>query len=277
MRGDLDILPLGGVALSAVAVVLADAFHEDGGNGVDEWHGLLEREVESSRLDLEHSCIARVGQNVVGACLVNLGPDARGRIGPTGVSSSVHRSGIGTRLVAEAKRALASAGMRRVTLEVGQENSAALALYESQGFTRDRPLMNLRVRRTRLDLPPQLPPVQSMSFQEALDRCASMPRSQPAFQRMSHYLRSFEQGSLAYAVGEVSQPDGVLICRGRAVLDIAVSSHGSDALLALLLRATQHAGEIRIIHEPSEGGIVDSLRALGAAVESEAWEMSWVP
>jgi len=271
----IQVLSLGDVSMEETAVVLADAFQLDGGSTPTEWRALLEREVGAKRVSATASRVVRFQGLLAGVCLLNFGSEGQGRIGPTGVLSHIRRQGIGRRLVEESQRVFLSAEVSRVRLEVSQDNHSAQKLYESVGFQRTRALANVRLHRQQLDWPTNVPAVREIPFGEALKHCERLQDRDAAFQRTAPYLASFEEGAVAYAIGPGRSVQGVLICRGRAVLDVALASADETELLALLLRATQAVREVRMIQEPTEGKVWETLQSIGAVVESLAWEMVW--
>ena len=271
----MQVLSLADVSMEEAAVVLADAFHLDGGSTPTEWRALLEREVEAKRVNASASRAIRFQGLLAGICLLNFGRAGQGRIGPTGVLSRMRRQGFGRRLVEESLRVFRAEQVSRVRLEVSQDNPSAQKLYESVGFQRTRALANVRLNRQQLDWPANRPPVREIPYSEALQHCERLHDRAAAFQRTVPYLASFEEGAVAYAIGPEPSVQGVLICRGRAVLDVAFASEDKTGLLALLLKATQAVREVRMIHEPTEGKVWETLQSIGAVVESNAWEMVW--
>jgi ribosomal-protein-alanine N-acetyltransferase len=89
---------------------------------------------------LEHpgatSLLARIGDppQTVGFIIGRVAVD-EAEILSLGVSKELQRRGIGRRLVAALADAASRAGARRLFLEVGQHNGAALALYRGLGFS----------------------------------------------------------------------------------------------------------------------------------------------
>jgi ribosomal-protein-alanine N-acetyltransferase len=88
---------------------------------------------------LEHpgasSLVARVGhpKETIGFILVQIAAD-EAEILSIGVAEEWQRCGLGQRLVEGAERALQRAHVKRLFLEVAEDNAAGLALYAKAGF-----------------------------------------------------------------------------------------------------------------------------------------------
>jgi|GEM_PF-5769138 ribosomal protein S18 acetylase RimI-like enzyme len=276
MSTKVDIRPIESVLLADVAVALSEAFREDGDNPAGEWEALLDREVSDGRLDTDTSVVAVMGERVIGACLVNRGPEGRGRIGPTGIVSDMRRQGVASLLVERARDGLMSSGVRHLTLEVGADNTGAQRLYESLGFQSVRPLVNLVIRRSSLGWKDPMPSVEPLGWEQALEASRLLHPTAPAFQRHSFYVASFHQGAIACGVSEGGGGwRGVALVRGRAVLDVVANPPDPSVLAALLWNITERLWTARIIHEPANEEVAKLLESIGCEVESSALEMAW--
>jgi ribosomal-protein-alanine N-acetyltransferase len=276
MSTKVDVRPIESVPLADVAVALSQAFREDGDNPAGEWEALLNREMSDGRLDTDASLVAITGDRVIGACLVNRGPEGRGRIGPTGIVSDMRRQGVAGLLVQRARDGLVSSGVRHLTLEVGADNTGARRLYESLGFQSVRPLVNLVIRRSSLGWQDPMPAVEPLGWEQGLEACGLLHPFAPVFQRRSFYVASFRQGATACGVSDGDGGwCGVALVRGRAVLDVAANPPDSSVLAALLWSITERLWTARIIHEPANEEIAKRLQSIGCELESSALEMVW--
>ena len=255
-----------------MATVLAEAFG-DSGDARGDWRQLLVREVESGRASRSLSPVAFEGERVVGACLVNVGPSGLARVGPTGVIVSARGTGVGRALVETAVSGLESVGARRVTLEVAKDNERAQRLYQSVGFARGRGLRVLLGRRASLS-PPRAASAQRIRREIGLQAAQALHPEVPAFQRRAFYIESFDAGVLSYGVyGTEGELVGVLLQRGRDLLDIAVSPPEPDVVAALVWAASDVSWVQRVINVTSDDPVGRVLVEIGFEVESEAWEM----
>ena len=272
----MDIRSLESVALNDVAVALADAFREDGDNPAGEWSALLEREISQRRVDTAASVVAIRDGRVVGACLVNRGPDETGRIGPTGTVAHARRQGVASLLVHSARERLVAGGSQRLVLEVGVENRGAQRLYESLGFQSVRPLVNLIARRSSLVCPEDMTPAKTLAWDSAVEVCKALHPTVPAFQRRAFYVASLGHGATAYGIpDEDGGWSGGALLRGRAVLDLTARSADGGVLSALLWAMTEQIWKVRIIHEVADEAVAETLQSIGCEVESNALEMAW--
>ncbi len=231
----------------------------------------MRREADGGRLEMEASRVALVGGRIVGACLANAGPDGLARVGATAVLAEARRRGVGGRMVSEVVRALEGGGARHITLEVARENRAAVALYESLGFEAGRGLRILSGRRSDLRCGPV--PAARIEREVALEALAGLHPEVPAFQRRGCFVGSFREGVICHGVRREGVVVGVVMQRGRAVLDYGARPADDDVVAALAWAAGGFAWVQRLINVVEDDPVGDCLLRIGFTVESEAMEM----
>jgi GNAT superfamily N-acetyltransferase len=99
----------------------------------------FERMARTNDIDLDASRVAAAAGDPVGVAMLGVRSDA-GWIGGMGVVPDLRRRGIGELLLRDVLDAARGLGLRRVTLEVLEQNEGARRLYERLGFTPTRAL-----------------------------------------------------------------------------------------------------------------------------------------
>jgi len=266
---ELQLQPLSQHRLGAVADVLAAAFGDDSDQA---WPALLRREADGGRLDMACSLVAVAGGALVGASLTNRHPCGRARVGATGVVPGARRRGVGRRMVGDVLRLLDVAGARFVTLEVAPDNVAAIALYEDLGFVAGRSLRVLASRRS--DLRAGAVKAERVTHAEALDAMVRLHEEEPAYQRRRFYVETFRDGIICHGVrGGDGGLVGVVMQRGRAVLDYGARPVDDEVVRALAMAAAEATWAQRLINVVSDDPVGDALVRVGFSVESDAVEM----
>jgi ribosomal protein S18 acetylase RimI-like enzyme len=102
--------------------------------------GAFAARIRSEQIDLHLSRVVRVDGAAAGLCLLAQ-RGVRVRVAGMGIAAAWRRQGLGRALLAASVAAAKSAGGRRLLLEVFAANPAAVALYESFGFRRQRHLV----------------------------------------------------------------------------------------------------------------------------------------
>jgi ribosomal protein S18 acetylase RimI-like enzyme len=258
-------------SVEQVAALLNLAF-ETGNDGDLQWSALIEREVESRRADLNISAGVVDGEELVGVCLLNPGWSGQARVGSTGAHPQRRRQGIGRLLVSRSLANLAETGAKQVVLEVDPDNNAAIKLYKEFGFVDWRGLTTWVVRRSELQ-PVLGDPVLSMDVELAIQVAHSFARSQPAFQRSAPYVSSFTEGVRALGVQVDSHWVGVLVQRGRDLLELSVHPEHHHVLGALIWAASELSWELRLMHQVDEDPLCEVLTQVGFRIDSKAREM----
>lgn len=100
----------------------------------------LAARVRAEQIDLHASSVALVHGQRAGLCLLAV-RGRRVRVAAMGVTAAHRGRGVGRALLDAAVGAARAAGARVLLLEVIGQNTAAVALYESAGFTRARRLV----------------------------------------------------------------------------------------------------------------------------------------
>lgn len=79
--------------------------------------------------------VAEAGKRIVGFLVAHRDQRGSGHLITIDVVAEARRSGLGSRLLAEAEARLAGAGCAAVTLETAVSNVAAIAFYERHGYS----------------------------------------------------------------------------------------------------------------------------------------------
>ncbi|HEX8149437.1 MAG TPA: GNAT family N-acetyltransferase [Pyrinomonadaceae bacterium] len=129
------------VSLEAYAAAITAAF-EGYAVRINFTGSLLARRLRFEQHDLESSLLALDGAGPVGAAGLAI-RGARGWVSSFGVVPAWRRRGLGRRLMSELLARARAYGLRQLTLEVIEGNTAALRLYEGAGMRVARELMLL--------------------------------------------------------------------------------------------------------------------------------------
>lgn len=184
------------------------------------------------------------------------------------------RRGVALSVVRDVVDRLEAAGATRITLEVAPENRAARALYRGLGFVDGRWLRVLVTRRSNLSSPPGATEAERVGLAEAVQAMERLHPETPAYQRQPFYVGSFGSSLAVHGVrGPGGDLVGVVLQRGRAVLDYAAHSADPAVLSALAWAASEIAWEQRLINVVDDDPVGDALLGLGFRVESRAIEM----
>jgi hypothetical protein len=158
-------------------------------------------------------------------------------------------------------------------LEVAPDNQAAIAMYCEQGFVDKRGLSTWMLRRSELPSFADILKPSVISAELAVRVANSFDRPSPAFQRSAPYVSSFGDGVRALGLKRDSQWTGVLVQRGRDLLDLALHPQYIDDLGILIWAATELSWEIRLMHQVDEDPLCEVLTRVGFRMESRAREM----
>lgn len=221
--------------------------------------------VRTNDIDLSTSPVFMNDGAVAAATLVAIRGD-RAWIGGFGVSPELRGRGLGRELLEAAFAAARSRGAQRMQLEVLQHNPAAIALYESSGFARTRPLYSFRV-----DLGKYAPaPVRETQLKTVLhDNVQAGP---PCWQR--------EDASL------LNQPNlfGLQAEGGAAAIRhngtdgqlSFVAAQSADALYGLLEGSARYCKIARLVlfNEPGDSALTGWATQAGWTMPFAQYEMS---
>jgi ribosomal protein S18 acetylase RimI-like enzyme len=207
--------------------------------------------VESFDIDLEKSRIALDDEAPVGLALLGVRGDV-GWIGGMGVVESARRRGVGRRLM---EGVLADAPPV-VTLEVIEQNEAAIRLYEQLGFERRRVL---EVWALTADPPP-------VEAREAEPR--------PLGQRDLPWQRQDPSLPDDYRRIEVDGGAAVIRTQERQVTVLQLAAADEDAAAELIAAARGRGDRLRYLNVPEGDPAGAALARLGGRLELRQFEMS---
>ena len=183
----------------------------------------------------------------------------RGWIGGFGIAPPYRGRGYGTRLIAQLIDTAQASGLSDLSLEVLEQNHAALHTYEGAGFTRTRELLSFRSE-VSPDAPAHgLPEYTSPdSLLRVLDDATPCWQREPASLMLQPTLHAVgDAGRFA-----VFRHDGT----EAQILKLRAGSPAEVAALASAIAATAGVTGVVIFNEPSDSAIVSYLR-----------ELSWEP
>lgn len=228
------------------------------------WHPIqvdaaaLRRMVALYDLDLESSHVALVDGTPVGVALLGVrGEEAW--LGGMGVLPERRGAGIGELLVRRLVETARDHGVRRVRLEVLEQNAPARAIYERVGFTSLR-----SVGIWRLDAPPPGPVAGEADLADtaatlyAVEADAPWQRSPGTVERM----RSLDLPLRAVARGRGNAIVSIAGDSASLLLADAASRAEADALLAHPF--AHGAASLLWLNAPDTGIVTDAMRAAGA-------------
>jgi ribosomal protein S18 acetylase RimI-like enzyme len=222
---------------------------------------MLARRVRFEQHDLESSLVALEGRKAVGmAGLAVRG--GRGWVSGFGVVPAWRRRGLGRRLISALLERARGYGLRRLSLEVLEGNTAALRLYEGAGMRVTRDL--LVFERAADDAPPAARAAREAPPVELLKHYWRLHPEPPAWQRELPSLLAADLRGLC--VGGLRRPRAyVLLSRGRDgntyLSDLAAA--GPEEAVEMCAALGRVAGPMRIINEPERGPYAAPLLAHG--------------
>ncbi len=231
------------------------------------WAGMLTR----FDVNLEASRVAP------GAGIVLLGVrDDRAWVGGMGVVPEARRTGVGRRLMVSLAEQARARAVREVQLEVLEQNTPAIALYESLGFCRTRQLDVWA-----LDRALEAPGAREIDADDALQWIAAHRREREPWQRETASVRRFAsalhplRGLEVLAGGRRAGAAVGLAAGGRASL-LQLEATGELAVgvaRELIAAARGWAPVVRFLNVPSEHVAATVLREEGAVLEARQHEM----
>lgn len=231
-------------------------------------------------VDLALSLVARVKGELVGMALLSR-RGARGWVSAVGVIPNQRRQGVARRVMNELIVNAQVAGLRDLTLEVIDTNTAARGLYRSLGFVETRELLCWRfpADADRLPIPKErLAPVRA---EEVWSYFAAWHDQPPCWQREEPTLRSMAERARCYILNMDGAAAGYCIVNERpdvcAILDVGINPQfGPVAAGRVLLQALEAICDGRpltIINVPADSGLNRALAALHFLVTIRQWEM----
>jgi GNAT superfamily N-acetyltransferase len=234
----------------------------------------LARHFECAPVDLDRSLVMTVDGRPAGfSYLARRG--GRGWIGGVGIAPEFRGRGLSHPLMREHVRRFRGWGLRRVQLEVFEQNWAA-RVYERAGFRAVRRLPLLRG--TTPEAGGALPAV---PLPAALEHHARLHGGWPASWNREPPWLTCAAGDDAHVVvaGPPERPAGYLAAaigddRVR-ILDAAAEDEAAAARLLASLGATHPGGAAVIVNEPEGSPVHRALLAAGWVEESAQLEMHW--
>lgn len=226
------------------------------------------------------SPMARVGRELAGMALLSR-RGSRGWISAVGVAPAWRRQGIARRVMAALIANAREAGLRVLTLEVIDTNTAARQLYRSLGFVETRELLCWRYPPDADPLPipdEQLAPLALARLWEYSRAWHDQP---PCWQREEATLRRLADQALSYVLKLDGRAAGYCLFRKRpdlvSILDAGINPDFGPAAagrpLLQALAARHPACSITITNVPADAGLNKALAALHFLVTIRQWEM----
>jgi ribosomal protein S18 acetylase RimI-like enzyme len=262
-RGSIELEPASTLSLAALATLFTAAYEGYAVPVHFDVPGVV-RLVETNDLDLDAGFVALADGRPVGLCMLGIRGD-EGWIGGMGVVAAHRRAGIGESLLQTVLGVARSRGLRRVRLEVLQENDPAWLLYEKLGFER------LRV----VDV-----------WTHDGDMPAGDGRTVPAEEAHAFVRehRSAEEpwqrgdGTLVHLDGleGVSVEDGAAVYRaaaGRVVL-LQAAALSESAATALVLALRARGESLLALNLPADDSCAAALERLGGRRDVRQYEMA---
>jgi GNAT superfamily N-acetyltransferase len=259
----LRLEPASTLSLEQLAALFTDAYEGYPVSMHVDATGLA-RMIETSDLDLDAARIARVAGEPAGVCMLGVRGD-EGWIGGMGVVPQHRREGIGEALMRAVLEEARGRGVRRVRLEVLEENDGARLLYEKLGFEHLRDVCVWT-----LDAEPGEDAGREVTVAEAQEFVREHRPEPEPWQR--------GDGTLAHLDGlaGVSVEGGAAVYRaaGGRVLLLQAAARDEEAATALL-RALQARGNAVIaLNLPETDVCTGALERLGGRVDVRQHEMA---
>jgi ribosomal protein S18 acetylase RimI-like enzyme len=225
-----------------------------------------------SDLDLASSYVARSGDEPVGICVLGVRGD-EGWIGGMGVVPERRREGIGEQLMQAVLESARGLRLRRVTLEVLEQNDPARRLYERLGFTGTR---TLEVWTLPGGSAPEVA-AQPVEVDAALDLIAATRSAPEPWQRADGTLRRFrERDTLTRALGH---DGGAVVFRTRDGQASIVQLAAATPSVARTLLTSVAAGTsgVTFLNVPAGEPAVAALAELGGTLAARQYELELHP
>jgi ribosomal protein S18 acetylase RimI-like enzyme len=222
------------------------------------------RMVETNDLDLDAGRVAFHEERPVGLCMLGVRAN-EGWIGGMGVVAEHRREGIGEALMRGVLDVARRRGLRRVRLEVIEQNEAARLLYEKLGFER---LRDVCVWTLDAEVPPGK--ARAVPVDEAHAFVREHRRAPEPWQRDDGTLAQLD-GLAGIAVdggSAVYQPAG-----GRVLLLQAAVAH-DNAATALIAALRRQGDALRVLNLPEDDPFATALERLGGRIDARQHELA---
>jgi ribosomal protein S18 acetylase RimI-like enzyme len=224
---------------------------------------LLARHLEHGDVDLDASRIALRDGRPIGFCVLGVRGD-EGWIGGMGVAAGERRSGVGKVLMGAVIEEARRHGLRRIVLEVLEQNEPARRLYERLDFAHVRDL-------------------EIWTLDEAAPGDArEVPRDEAHAWIREHRMElepwQRADGTLAHLDGV----EGLAVDRGAALVRVVdgrvsllqAAARDAGAAQALLAGARARGDTLAVLNLPPGGPIAEALQALGGRVMLRQLELA---
>jgi ribosomal protein S18 acetylase RimI-like enzyme len=222
------------------------------------------RMVETNDLDLDAGRVAFHEETPVGLCMLGVRGD-EGWIGGMGVVAEHRREGIGEALMRAVLDEAQSRGVRRVRLEVIEQNAAARLLYEKLGFAH---LRDVCVWTLDAEVPPGEAGVVPVEEAQAFVR--EHRRAPEPWQR--------DDGTLARLDGlaGVAVDGGAAVYReaGGRVLLLQAAALDEDAATALIAALRRQGDALVVLNLPEDDPSATALERLGGRLGVRQHELA---
>jgi GNAT superfamily N-acetyltransferase len=228
----------------------------------------FERMARTNDLDLDSSRIASAAGEEVGIGMLGVRAET-GWIGGMGVIPDRRRQGIGEHLLLDLLDAARGLGLRRVTLEVLEQNEGARRLYERLGFTPTRALDIWTLpggqaveRATR-----------TVDVDEALARIRAGRTAPEPWQRSDESLTRL-RGTDAETKAVVAEGGAAVyrVTDGQASI-VQLAAATTDAARELISAIAAKASRVAFLNVPSDEPATVALAELGGTLASRQVEM----
>jgi GNAT superfamily N-acetyltransferase len=233
----------------------------------------LERMARTSDLDLDASRVAAAAGDPVGVAMLGVRNDA-GWIGGMGVVPDHRRRGIGVLLMRDVLDAARGLGLRRVTLEVLEQNEGARRLYERLGFA---PIRGLDIWTLPGGQGVETGAARAADVDEALRRIRAARAAPEPWQRADETLAHLR--TLDSATKALVTDDGAVVYRvtdGQAsVIQLAAAT--SAAARDLISAVAAGASRLTFLNVPSDDPAAAGFEELGGTLASRQLELAVAP
>jgi ribosomal protein S18 acetylase RimI-like enzyme len=219
---------------------------------------------ERSDFDLDRSQVALAGDGPVGICALGVRGD-EGWIGGLGVALAVRRRGIGRQLMDAVLGAARAAGIARVSLEVLEANTGAIALYEQLGFERTRML-----EVWSLTADPGGSGAEPATAREAAAWIRANRRAPEPWQRADESIRNLE----LEAVAVPGRGAALFRVTGEVASALQLAAADEETAAELLAAVRRRGSSLRFVNVPEGDPAGDALRRLGGTLDVRQLEMA---
>ncbi len=206
---------------------------------------------------------------------------ARGWVSAVGVAPAHRRQGAARRVMEALIANAREAGLRVLTLEVIDTNTAARALYRSLGFVETRELLCWRFPADEDPLPIPDERLAPLPARELGEYFAAWHDQPPCWQREEPTIRRLAEQARGYVLKLDGAAAGYCLIRERPdqapILDAGINpdfgpvAAGRPLLQALSARYPGRA--LTITNVPADSGLNKALAALHFLVTIRQWEM----